>query len=142
MSSLDFNQLYLIVSRVSIPLVGSVLINWIRRRFCRYPYSPIPFCLAAKRLGVRARHFSTCGCPPSGHLRILLFLCRHQHIRTHTHKHIHTHIHQFVRPSTFPPSLRVCRSSFDVCLLFYSLLRDNVPEVARNLVLKIPVRIV
>ena len=67
--------------RVCILSVGPVLIRWIRRRCCRYPYYPIPFSLAARGLGVRARHFSVF--PSSGHFRLLLFLLR-AHAHTHT----------------------------------------------------------
>ena len=51
---------------MSIPSVGPILINWIRRRCCRYPYSPVPFSLAAKGLGVQALHFFIFRRTPSG----------------------------------------------------------------------------
>ena len=52
-----------------------------------------PFNLAAKELGVRARHFSIFGRPPSGHLRIFLFLlrgCMWARIQANICPHAHT----------------------------------------------------
>ena len=113
-----------------------------------YPYSLVPFSLAAKRLGVRALHFSIFRQTPLGHLRLLLFYyaahastdtdthaqsCTPAH--THAHTHAHPHAHSKIRASiSFFLSTEGPRFTISCISTSFSLLCDHVPDVERNLV--------
>ena len=111
--------------RVSIPSVGLVLISWIRRRCCRYPYSSVLFSLAAKGLGVPARHCSIFGRTSLRHLRLLFLLRGRMWARTRTHTHARTHIrtptsartHARTHAHTLTPTCSFVASPVDLLFL-------------------------